>query len=563
MKTRRFRSSTASLEGDPSMQRAILASVVLLLVCLLTTGPARSEPIRVSTEQPDLAARPALQIEGGELLLSLPEAISIALERNLSLVIERYSTEAAELAITQNVGIYDVFAEFDLATLEEISPAATNLDGAEIQQYAQDNADLRVSQLVPTGGTVRLDWLNRRQDTNSTFATLNPNYRVDMDLHFVQPLLRNLGRLATDRNIRIARTNQAISLENFELQVTAVILMVERAYWDLAEAIAQLEVAEQSLDLAKQLQDQNKIRVEVGTLAPLELVQSEAGVAQREVDIIRARAAVGDRGDVLRQLLNIKRNDDLWQIPVKPTSDPFLDPFEVDMDEAIATALANRPELRRKELDLRNRELDVRYFKNQKKPRLDFVGTYGYNGLGGDVIIREGIGGDPIEILPGGYSDAIDQIKGLDFEGWRTALAFAYPIQNRTAKAQSAIAEVNYEQGQAEYEDLELSVVTEVRRVARALGAAAESVESADVNRRLQQKNYEAEQKRYDNGMSTSFQVLRIQDDLTLARSQYVSAVAAYRRALALYYQSLGTLIPVSNVDIVETTTDQEADATN
>ena len=104
----------------------------------------------------------------------------------------------------------------------------------------------------------------------------------------------------------------------------------------------------------------------------------------------------------------------------------------------------------------------------------------------------------------------------------------------------------------SEYQDLELSVLTEVRRVARALDAAAESVESARVNRRLQEKNYEAEQKRYENGMSTSFQVLQIQDDLTLARSQFVAAVAAYRRALAVHYQSMGTLIEESNVEIVE-----------
>jgi len=526
-----------------------LSWVLFTVISLLAVQTVPAAPIQVSTEQPDLTVMPTFEIQDGELLLSLDNAIQVALERNLSLVIQRYTTEEAELNITQNVGIYDVFAEFDLATLEDTSPAASNLDGALVQQFEQSNADLRVSQLVPTGGTVRFDWVNRRQETNSLFATVNPNYRVDMDLHYVQPLLRNMGRLVTDRNIRIARTNQDISLENFELQVTAVIVQVENAYWNLAESIAQLEVAEQSLALAKQLHEQNEIRVEVGTLAPLELVQSEAGVAQRDVDIIRARAAVGDRGDVLRELLNIERDADLWEVPIDPTSDPFAEHFEVDMEKAIATALANRPELKRQQLDMSNRELDVRYFKNQKKPRLDFVGTYGYNGLGGPVDIRDE-NGEIIDTIDGGYSDALDQIFDTDFEGWRTALNFAIPIQNRTAKAQSAIAEVNFERSQMELQNLELAIVTEVRRVARALEAAAESVDSAEVNRRLQERNYEAEQKRYDNGMSTSFQVLRVQDDLILASSQYVDAVAGHRRALALHYQSLGTLISQSGVQI-------------
>ena len=524
-------------------------ALLLAAVLGLPAAPTQAEPYQVSVDQPDLTRQPVFEIEDGQLLLTLEQAIQVALERNLSLVLERYSTEEATLNITQNVGIYDVFTEFDLATLEETSPAATQLDGSLVQQFEQSNADLRVSQLINTGGRFRLDFLNRRQETNSDFAFVNPNYRVDIDLHFVQPLLRNLGNMATNRNIRIARTNQGISLENFELQVTSVIVQVENAYWNLAEAIAQLEVAEKSLTLAKQLHEQNEIRVEVGTLAPLELVQSEAGVAQREVDIIRARARVGDRGDVLRELLNIERDGDLWGVPIDPTTNPFSDPFEIDMNTAIATALANRPELKRQQLDLEIRELDVKYFKNQKRPRLDFTGSYGYNGLGGPVVLRDG-NGDIIEEIDGGYSDAIDQIQDRDFEGWRTALNFAYPIQNRTAKAQSAIAEVNFERSQMQYQNVELAIVTEVRRVARALEAAAEEVDSAEVNRRLQEKNYEAEQKRYDNGMSTSFQVLRVQDDLILASSQYVDAVAAYRRALALHYQSLGTLISQSGVEI-------------
>lgn len=545
--TNRRQLNPSVIEKVGSSHRGRFSQRLAFMLCALLVLPSLAPAqIQVSTDQPDLTQAPNLEIQDGEMQLTLEQAIEIALQRNLSLVIERTFTEEADLAITQNVGIYDVFTEFDLARLDETSPAATDLDGALVQQFTQDNADLKVSQLVPTGGTFRFDFLNRFQETNSDFAFINPSYRVDVDLHYLQPILRNAGRLATDRNLRIARTNESISQENFELQVTAVIVAVENAYWNLAESIAQLEVAEQSLALANQLHEQNEIRVEVGTLAPLELVQSEAGVAQREVDIIRARAAVGDRADVLRQLLNLERDEDLWQLPIKPTSDPFADHFEIDMDAAIATALANRPELRRQELQLDISELDVKYFKNQRKPRLDFVGSYGYNGIGGDVILPDPPGGT----IEGGWSDAIDQITDRDFEGWRAALNFAFPIQNRTAKAQSAIAEVGLERTQMEYENLELSIVTEVRRVARALEAAAESVDSAEVNRRLQERNYEAEQKRYDNGMSTSFQVLRVQDDLTLARSQFVDAVAAHRRALALHYQSLGTLIDKSGVEL-------------
>lgn len=553
------------MRNERSQKRTILATRrtwrstfcrfgLLALSALVPLAQAVAAPIEVTTELPDLARPTALQIEGGAIQLALDEAIAIALERNLALVVERYSTQQADLAITQNLGIYDLFGTVDLAALDETSPTASNLEagvGAEVQTFEQQTWNFGLDQLIPSGGRVFLDWTNARQETNSLFATLNPSYRVDFDVSINQPLLRNRGRSATERSLRIARTNRDISDENFEQQVTGIILRVDEAYWNLAESIAQLQVAEESLDLARQLHEQNKIRVEVGTLAPLELVQSEAGVASRQVDIIRARAAVGDRADVLRQLLNLERDGELWQLPIAPTSDPIAESFEVDVDEAIDMALKERPELRGKQLSLLNQQLDVEYFQQQKLPRLEFNGRYGLNGLGGDLTERDFFTGEILRQQQGDYGDALDQMVEGDFDGWRLALNLAVPIQNRTARAQAAIAEVAYERGRTELEDLELQIVTEVRRVARALGAAVEAVESAAVSRRLEERNYEAEQKRYENGMSTSFQVLQIQEDLSEARSRYVLAVAAYRRALALHYQSIGRLIEQSGVELV------------
>ena len=537
---------------SPKTNRRFLTSLVASLTTVglfgasITTGATT-----VSTQQPDLARKPALTIADGEVELSLEEAVAVALERNLTLVVERYATEEAELVIKQTRGIYDLFSTVDLINLEDNAPTASNLQGAAVQEFKRKDWNFGVDQLLSSGGVISGDWNNNRQETNSLFATLNPSYRIDVDVSLSQPLLRNAGKMSTNRNITISRTNKGISLELFERQVTAIILRVEEAYWNLAESIAQLKVAEESEDLAVQLHEQNIIRVEVGTMAPLELVQSEAGVADRVVEIIRARASVGDRADVLRQLLNVELTDDLWAMPINPITDPFSEPFEVDVDAAIATALAERPEIRSKMLALSNQELDIRYFRNQQRPRLDLNLTYGLNGVGGDTTDRDFLTGEILGREQGDYGDAIDQILNADFDGWRAAVNFAYPIQNRTAEANRAIAEVNYNRGQAELQDIELVIVTEVRRVARLLEASAEGVESAGVSRRLEERNYEAEQKRYDNGMSTSFQVLRIQEDLTRSRSRYVAAVATYRRALALHYQSIGKLIEQSGVGIV------------
>jgi outer membrane protein TolC len=535
-----------------SKAKRALSSAIALLLCLGSVMPlaAAEDTVQVSAELPDLSTSPVLDIEDGTIKLSLEEAIAIALERNLTLVVERFTQHEADYGVLANRGIYDAFFTTDVDSLEDTSPTASNLSGAEVQEFAQKNWNFGISQTVNTGGTLTGTWQNNSQNTNSLFATLNPSYRIDTDVTFSQPLLRNIGKMATNRNITIARTNYDITKENFEGQVMNIILFVERAYWDLAEARAQLGVAEESLELAMQLHEQNKIRVEVGTLAPLELVQSEAGVANREVEIIRAQALEGDRMDVLRQLLNLKGELE-WTAPIDPISDPFKPALKVDVDTAIATALEERPEVRAKKLSISNQELDTRYFRNQKKPRLDLTATYGLNGLGGDVTDRDFLSGEILGTEDGDYGDAIDQILNADFDGWRVALNFAMPLQNRFAKANVAIADLALERGMYELGDLELAVTTEVRRVIRALDAAAEGIVSARVSQRLEERNYEAEKKRYDNGMSTSFQVLRIQEDLISARSRFVSAVATYRRALALHYQSIGRLIEESGVQIV------------
>ncbi len=523
----------------------------LSLGLLLCAAATPSHAVSVTTDLSMAAGPPDLRIDNGRVLLSLEEAREIALQRNLSLVVERYRSEESELSLWQSEGIYDPNLTADLSTFDETSPSASNLDGADIQTTEGQNWNFGVSRLFPVGGTGSVVFNNRRLLSNSTFATLNPSYRADFDLTYQQPLLRDRGKMNTNRVIRIARTNFDISRENFESQVVATLQSVEDAYWNLVEAQAQLEVAKESLGLAKQLHEQNRIRVEVGTLAPLELVQSEAGIATRDEQIIRASGLVGDSEDVLRQLMNLD-DPSLWELDLVLETEAERDEVAIDVIDSIATAMSERPELRSKRLSQGNLDADIGYFRNQKLPRVDVAVTYGVNGLGGDLTERDFFTGEILRELPGSYQDALDQLSGGDFEGWSAGVSVVYPIFNRTAKARMALAETGFERGQVELADLELAVATEVRRIARFVDTARQALASARVSRRLEEKNLEAEQKRYQNGMSTSFQVLQIQEDLTEARSREVAAITGYRKALVQYYRAIGRLTEESGVEISE-----------
>jgi outer membrane protein TolC len=541
-----------SWAGDSSRGSSFLvkASAVLFCLALSASGPGYAGKV-VWSGVPQIKEEANLQINDGSIELSLGDAVTIALERNLALNVQRYSQESARFGIQQSRGIYDLAARATLSTGEETTPRTSNLDGASVQTSERMGWNFGLSQLLASGGNVSVDWNNSRFESNSLFATVNPSFRTDLDFSLVQPLMKGAGKRATERNIIVAENNLDISRESFELQVTSTIQQVENAYWTLVEALEQLKVAEESLALAKQLHEQNRIRVEVGTLAPLELIQSEAGVATRDEQIIRARAAVGDGEDVLRQLLNLDREGH-WNTPILPVTDPAMNPAGVDLQAAIETALRERPEITSKMLAIKNQEIDVDFFRNQRKPQLDLNVTYGANGVGGPITERDFLTGEILSQSPGGYSDALDQITKFDFDGWSAALNLAVPVQNRAARAQSTIATVALERGMAELEDLELQVITEVRRVARAVMTSEQVIRSAQVSRNLEEKNLDAEQKRYQNGMSTSFQVLQIQEDLTEARSREVNAITGYRKALALFYQATGQLIAESGFEFGE-----------
>ena len=517
-----------------------LATVMLLLMAVVPASSTTIVDHRVS----EPVASPDLRLDEGNLLLTLDEAISLTLERNLSLVVQRFVREESELSLWGTKGIYDPNIGVDAGAFSETSPTASNLEaggGQTVQEQEGERWNFSLGKLFSSGGQGSINWNNSRFESNSIFSTLNPSYRVDFDLSFNQPLMRGFGRVATDHQIRIARTNVDISQENFELRITETLQEVENAYWSLAEAQWQLIVAQESLVLAKQLHEQNRIRVDVGTLAPLEMVQSEAGVATRDEQIIRARAAVGDGEDLLRQLLNLESGS-LWEAPIVLETEADIDPVAIDLAEGIRSALTKRPELRSKRLGQDILDYNVQYSLNQEKPRVDLAVVYGLNGLGGDITERDFFTGDILFEASGSYSDALDQITDGNFDGWSLGVNMAYPIGNRSAKATRALAEVNFERGAAELQDLELAVATEVRRVARVVEASAQARKSARISRVLEEKNLDAEQKRYQNGMSTSFQVLQIQEDLSEAQSREVTSVAVYRRSLVQYYRSIGQL---------------------
>lgn len=487
-----------------------------------------------------------VEVRDGAVLLTLDEAVEVALRQNLGLSIERYNRTRAALGVGQTLGIYDLLASATAYAEDQQSPTITRLQASEstLQRF-----NVSVDQILPSGGQVTVGVTNSRNESNSPFATVNPGFNSGLEFNFNQPLLRNFGRLATERQILVARNRSAASSEEFERQVVLIVQEVINAYWNLVGARQQLVVAQESMNLARELHDRNRIQVEVGTMAPLELVQSEAAIAEREEGIITAQSALGDAEDTLRRLLNLPEGE-LWGTEIRPATDPAIQHTPIDVEAAIATALQERPELHVQQLDIEQARIESAFARNQERPTLDLDLGYGFRGAGGDVIVRDDDTGEIIDTVPGGFGDAFDQVTGFDFRGWTAQLTFGYPLQNRGARAARAIADLDLERAESALEDARNGIITEVRGAARRVETAAKQIDAARASRVFQERNLDAERKRYENGMSTSFQITQIQEDLTQARSREVNAIINYRTALAEYQRVIGRLLDEEGVEL-------------
>lgn len=526
------------------------ATALFAVAALLGGAPGfAAEPARtVSTDVAQVPGDANLRLADGELRLSLDEAIELALQRNLSLAIERYTRQQRRLGIQEAMGIYDLNLGGSASIGHDETPLASNLEGVDVQESDSSRVSLGVTQLFSTGGSATFGGQASKFDTNALSFGLNPSFGSGLELSVRQPLLRNFGKETTEFGIRVARLTSEQSQIVFAEQVISVLQRVEGAYWRLVEAREQLKVAEESKRLAMQLHEDNRIRVDVGTLAPLELVSSEAGIAAREEELIRARAEIGNAEDVLKTLLRLE-GDAAWAASIVPETRPDIVHPKVDLAEALATALEARPELAREATAQQAREIEAAYYRGQKKPRLDLAAAYGFTGTGGDLVVRDELG-NVVSTVPGGISDAVEQVTGGDFPGWSVGVELGIPIQNRAARARATIAELAVEQGRTGIEQVRQVITTEVRLAVRALETSSQELESAKVSVRLQTANLDAERKKFANGLSTSFQILQVEEDLTNARSREVRAVTTYRRALVEYYRAMGKLLERSGVEI-------------
>jgi outer membrane protein len=404
------------------------------------------------------------------------------------------------------------------------------------------NASL--NQTLFTGTSYNIAFNNTRVRTNQAFTSVNPRFDTSLFASVTQPLMRGFGLQITETPLHIAQKNQKTFDYRLRQRMMDIGLQVEQVYWDLVFARRDLDVKKQALGSAKDLYENNKKQVEVGTMAPLEIVVAEAEVATREEDIITVESLIQNTEDHLKTLILGGKDVENWPAEVYPADEPILNPISMTEEEATQRALADNPDLKALETDLESKTLSARLASNQLKPQLDFKAQYGYSGLGGTTLLLDNNTFPPTVIgtVPGGYPDALSNL--FNNRTWAVGFVVGIPIGNGSAQANYARADLTEKQANKTLESARQQIILNVRTTFHNLQSDAKRLDAARVSRVLQEKKLDAERKKLAVGLSTNHVVLQFQDDLATAQSAELQAMVDYNKDEAQLHRYMGNTIP-------------------
>jgi len=503
-----------------------------------------TEPVTAETDR-DVESPRALR-------LSLDEAVRTTMAQNLGISIQRYDYLMAGQSLRSQYGLYDWF------TTGDIEHSALKFATSNTLQAATDTsttANLGISQTVPTGGSYAFSFKNSKTNKPGFGTLVNPTYDSSFGVSLNQPLLRNFGVDVTNRFINIARNTLGINKELFRSVLMNTALTVEQAYLDLVYARRNVDVVKDSLFLARDQSRITQIRIDVGASAPLDILQPKVQIATTEEQLIAAVASVRDAEDRLRALLNLPVQD--WDRPIVPTDNVGYTPMTIDTDHAVAEALNLRPEVRENQLATDSKKIGYLFARNQVRPKLDAFLDYGAAGLAGSALPINPLTGQPTGLRSTSYPHALNQIIGGDFPSWTVGVNIGVPILNIGARAEAKRAQLDFEQSKATEDQTRQNITVDVRKAVRDIDTAAKEITASKTAREAAEQNLDAERKRYENGMTTNFNVLQIQQQLSDARVRELQALVGYNKAVANYHRAVGDLLDIRNIKVEDDTPEE------
>jgi HAE1 family hydrophobic/amphiphilic exporter-1 len=546
------------------------------------------QSLRIPSIAPNFATNPAsplpeLSRVGVDMMLQRPlsmrEAIAMALENNKDLEVSRDNVKAAEFDLRGARGAYDPRLSSLSYYERSKTPSASFLSGANGAVLQDDfTGTARLEGLTPKyGGGYRVDLSAIRLTTNNQFAALNPQYPTALTFNYTQPLLRGLRFDPTRRQIEVAKKNLSLTDAQFRQRAIETITSVQRAYWDLVFTLRNLQVQQTAVRDARAQLEHNQRLVQEGVLAPIDVVAANAQVSGYEQSVYSALEDVSRAENNLKNLIAQNRQSPFWNTQIIPTDPVDLNAPPVSLPEAMNAAMTNRAELKQSDVAREINELDQRLYRDQTKPQVDLVGSYGVVGLAGAInpnasnplsgsnaALRDRInqlsaieGLDPlpapvVQLLPdtliGGYPQSFLNLAENRNNNFRVGVQINLPLKNQTAEANLGRSLVEGHRIQTQREQLEQLIQVDVRNALQAVRTAESRLRAAAIARDASEQQYSSEQRKLDAGQSTVFLVLERQTALTTARGNELRAQTDLNKSIAELQRATGNALEANHV---------------
>ncbi|HJP91208.1 MAG TPA: TolC family protein [Pyrinomonadaceae bacterium] len=546
------------------MQKRILLLIVLILSVCSVASAQEIVGVDMNQQHP----------------LSLREALSMALENNKDIEVARENVRVAEFDLLGARGAYDPRLTTTAFYERAENPISSFLSGGQNGSTTQSDytGTMRLEGQSPAlGGNYRLDFSSIRLTTNNQFTALNPQYPTALTFTYTQPLWRGLKFDNSRRQIEIAKKNLSLTDAQFRQRAIDTITNVQRAYWDLVFALRNLQVQRDAVTTARKQLEHNKRLVEEGQLAPIDVVAAEAQISSYEQGVFSAHEEVSRTQNNLKNLIAQNQKSPLWTESLVPTDSVDLAVPDISLTDALKTAMENRPELQQSNVLKEINEIDQRYYKEQTKPAIDLVGSYGLTGLAGSVStagvnpftasslqVRQRVdelsllaGLEPLPVVPpqtfspdllGGYNQSLQNLLANRYSNFKVGVQISLPLRNRTAEAQLGRALVEGERIGTQREQLEQTIQVDVRNALQAVRSSQARLRAAVATRQANEQQFASEQRKLDAGQSTVFLVLERQNALTDSRGQELKAQTDLNKAIADLQRATGNALRVNSI---------------
>ena len=547
-------------------------------------------PEPVLTNSPDIAQF----IQDGKLMLGLEDAISLALKNNLNIAVARYTPWLDEANLLYAESGANGITKFDpllTSTLEQVrysTPINNEFSGngthtATTAAGHYTLANFGYSQGFHTGTEISLTFNNTRETSNLISNFFNPWVQSYLTIQITQPLLAGFGRTANTRYIIEAKNTVKVGEAQFTQQVISTVMQVSNDYWELVFAGENVKVEEMSVGTDEQLYENNKKQLEIGTMAPLDVVTAESQLASDQQQLVQAQTTqLQDETALLNDITKDPLAASLAGVQIVPTTPISTPDIEnISIEDAVAEAWQKRPELQQDELNLKNAGIEVRATKNALLPSLNLFGEYQAAGLGGNSfkttgsqtgltpILSEpvvspadtliGFLGAPTGFttvpVPGGLTDDWNTLINAKYPTIVGGITLSLPIRNRAAQGQNAVAMLTERQEEAQYRQEQNTIFLNVRNTLIALEQDRAAVAAAGKARDLAQQSYDAEVKKFQLGSSTSFNVVLKQQQLTSAEGIELRDRTNLIEAQVNFNQAMGRTLDVNNISVADART--------